>query len=435
MEGYPAVCENIFFAKIRTCSREEVRIRNTTTEKDFKPTSDTILLLDLCTGVTSVEEIITTLSEKSGESKEELAGGVASILEILSEKGIITVRSTPLLQPRRAKEVTRKYPTESAQIELTNRCNLSCAHCFNNSGEPSPDELTTEEILSLINVLSRMGIHRITLTGGEPLLHPDFFRILEHARKAPMTVTVFTNGTVVTEEHIRKFKAFNVKIAVSLDSFSAETHDHFRGKKGAFEKTLKSITLFKKAGLPMTISVSLNKLNKDEIVDTIKFFRENDLKTYQVAEVNISGRGIDEVVITPQEYYETLLKKLTFEKAGTLRTPKTSPPKRGDGCGIARDLIYITADGTILPCHACHKDMGVGNIRDVNLPVFWDTDETLEMLRSIRAEDDSTCKTCRYLKFCDGCVANAFISSRTVRSYDPYVCARQKAYDEAGFLG
>ena len=433
MKGYPVLREDIFFAKICTDSGETVKIRNTTTEKDFNPTPDTVSLLELCTGTNTIEEIIGKLSEQSGESVEELTEGVNTILKILQQKGVIVLSNTPLGQGiSPAKEVRQKYLTETAQIEITNKCNLSCLHCFNNSGEPLSDELTTEEICSLIDVLSSMGVHRLTLTGGEPLVHPDLFEIVEHARKAPMTVTIFTNGTLITEEHVEKFKKVGVKVAVSVDSCNEQTHDTFRGKKGALKRTLQGITLLRAAGLSVTVSVSLSQLNKNELVDTLKYFREHNLTDYQVAEVSTSGRGLDEVVITPEEYYQVLVEQLTYEKG--VKKVKGLAPKREDGCGIAQSLIYVKADGTILPCHTCCKDMGVGNVRDVDLAEFWDTNETLEMLRRIRAEDDSNCRGCQYLHFCDGCIGNAFIFEKKICTYDLYACARQKAYETVGLL-
>ena len=433
MEGYPLLKDDIFFAKIWTDAGVEVKIRNTTTEKDFKPTSDTVLLLDLCNGTNTVKEIGEKLSNQSGEPVETLIEDIISILEILQKKSIITFVDTPLdcaLPP--AKEVKRKYFTESAQIELTNTCNLSCLHCFNNSGESHPNELTTQEILSLIDVLSSMGVHKITLTGGEPFLHPDLFKIVEYARKAPMTVTIFTNGTLITEDDIQKCKELAIKFAISVDSCNPDTHDRFRGQKGALYKTLHNINLLRNAGLPVRISVSLSTLNRNEIIETLTYFNNHDLTDYQVAEVNISGRERDEVVITPEEFFKVLVDQLNFEKSS--HTLNKRPPKPEGGCKIAQSLIYIKADGTILPCHACHQDMGVGNVRDVDLPTFWDSNDTLEMLRSLRAENDDICRECPYIDYCDGCIGNAFISQREYRCYDPYACARFKAYDTLDLL-
>lgn len=429
--GYPLLKEDIFFAKIQNDSGLQVKIRNTTTEKDYKPTPDTVALLDLCTGTHTVDEIIHMLSEQHDESVEKVAEDVSKILTVLQKKDIITVESSPLERSTPpAKEVKVRYPIEFAQIEITNRCNLHCLHCANDSGDPSPDELTTEDVLSAIDKLSSLGVYVITLTGGEPLLHPDLFEIVEHARKAPMTVGIFTNGTLITEEHVKRFKKLGVKqFAVSIDSMNEHTHDRFRGRKGALRKTLNGINLLKEAGFSVRVSLSLVQLNKNEIVDTLKRFKEHNFTDYQYAVVNFSGRGVDGVAISPEEYYHILVEQLIYKREFLNEIPKL-PLKPERGCDIAQNVIYIKADGTILPCHGCIEDMGVGNIRDVDLEKFWDTNETLEMLRNTRAENDNPCTDCKYLAFCTGCIANAFILERKFRCYDPYACARLRAYDK-----
>ncbi|MGD2248092.1 MAG: radical SAM protein [Candidatus Methanofastidiosia archaeon] len=432
MKEYPVLKEDIFFAKILNGSQTTVIVRNTITEKDFSVTKDTVTLLELCTGTHTIKDICVILSELSSEPADVLVNQVSTALKILKEKNIIVLNAHPLshsMQP--AKIIKTTYVPHTAQIEITNKCNLSCLHCFNNSGDPCPDELTTEEILCLIDTLSTMGVYEITLTGGEPMVHPDIFTIVEHARKTPMKVTIFTNGTLIKQEHIKKFGK-GVKFVVSVDSCYETIHDTFRGKKGALKKTLDSICLLKDGGYPVRVSISLNNMNKNEIVDTIAYLREHEIDDYQVAEVSISGRGIDEVALTPDKYYDALVEQLLYEKK--VKKMAFHAPKEEGGCGIARNLIYITADGTILPCHACCKDMGVGNVRDVDLPAFWDKNETLEMLRQIRAEQDEMCKDCEYVSFCDGCIGNAFIFEGEFRTYDPYACARFKAYESVELL-
>lgn len=430
MKKYPVLNEDIYFAEMKTRVGSQVKVHNTTTLKDYKVNSATAAFLDLCTGTHSLAEVAHLLSHNSDEQAEEITQKVEKISAILQNKGIITMRETPLQKKRKTKKVVQVcYPLQCAHVELTNRCNLSCLHCTNNSGQPYPDELTTEEILSLIDTLSIMGITRIVLTGGEPLLHPDLYEIINHARKAPMRVDIFTNSTLITEDHIKKFKQYGVaRIATSIDSLNESIHDTFRGQKGALKRTLRGITLLQKAGFPVRVSISIAQANKDHIVDLIKYLGEHNLTDYQVAPVRFSGRGITDVVISPEEYYHVLLDELTYLKA---ERPSNIPdlPQKGEGrCGIAKEAIYIKADGTVLPCHGCVKDMGVGNVRDMNLVELWNENETFEMYRKMNPDNDSTCKTCEYLSFCNGCIAGAFIYEGNIRCYDPYTCAQCRAY-------
>ncbi len=427
-DGYPVLKEDIFFGKVQTPAGLQVKIRNTTTEKDFKANSATIALLDLCTGTRSVDEIITCLCEQSGEPREALIRGVDTILTVLQEKGVITVEATRLEKDISRVKNVKNYFIESAQIEITNRCNLSCLHCINDSGEPYPDELTTEEVLSVIDDLSAVGVHRITISGGEPLLHPDLFTIVEHARKAPMTVDIFTNGTLMTEEHVKKFKELGVRrFAVSIDSLDEEVHDRLRGKKGALRKTLGAVNLLLKNGFWVRPSISVTQLNKS-IVDILKYFKEKNLTDYQVGAVQFSGRGLEGITVSPEEYYQVLAEGYTYLKKEFPEGIREIHEREG-GCGIAYDRIGIKADGTVLPCPGCHEDMGVGKVRTCDLEEIWEKKET-EMLRNMRVEDDQMCSGCRYLAFCGGCVANAFILERKLQCYNPYNCAVLRAYDE-----
>lgn len=404
-----------------------MKIHDTTTKKDFRLTPDTVFLLTLCTGTNTVEEITNVLSEKSGEPVAELSHAVEKILAVLQEKGIIIMNKP--YKGTAKKEITMTYPLESAQIEITNTCNLACVHCFNNSGNPYPDELTTKEILSVLDSLSRMGVHHITITGGEPLVHPDIFKIVEHARKEPMSVDIFTNGTLITEDIIKKFKKIGInRFNISIDSVDEKIHDTFRGKKGALKKTVKAVHLLKEAGFSIKISVSLSQCNKKGFTDVLNYCKENDLEI-EILPVLSSGRGVKGLAVSPEEYYDRLVERFTYMKEGFLKGTFEIHEKMGEGCDIARNSIGIKADGTILACPGCDKEMGLGNVRDTDLRELWEDNETLELIRSTKARNDTECAHCKWLAFCEGCIAGAFSLERRLRCYYPYRCAVYRAYD------
>lgn len=427
MVTYPAVHKDIFFAEIRTPLNVYVKIHNTATKKDFRLTPDTVSLLTLCTGGNTVEEIINSLSEMAGEPVEALSHPVETILAVLKEKGLIIMNDTPHSKTTK-KEVTMKYPLESAQIEITNKCNLACVHCFNNSGDPYPDELTTKEILSLIDTLSCMGVYHITITGGEPLLHPDIFEIVEHAREKPMSVDIFTNATLITKEHVKKFKKVGInRFNISIDSVNEHIHDTFRGKKGALKKTLKAIHLLKEAGFSIKISFSLSQCTKECVTDVLDYCIENGLEI-EILPVIQSGRGIEGLAVSPQEYYCGLVERFTAMKRG-LKGTFNIHEKMEEGCDIARNSIGIKADGTVLACPGCDKDMGLGNVKNIHVKELWEDNETLKIIRSTKAKNDSECALCTWLAFCEGCIAGAFSLERTIQCYYPYRCCVYKAYD------
>ena len=367
-----------------------------------------------------------------GESSKDVYESVNTILNRLEEKGAVTIRSAPSIRDTPpVKDVKVKHPIESAHIDVTNRCNLSCLHCVNDSGECYPDELTTDEIFSLIDTLSRMGVHIMTFSGGEPLMHPDFFEIVKYARKAPMTVYVFTNGTLITEDITKTLKKAGVsRFYVSVDSITEHIHDTFRGQKGALRKTLASIQLMKEAHIQVKPCVSVNQMNKNDITPVLQYFKEQRITDFQLTPVRFSGRGVHNISLTPEEYYIILVEQFTYLKEEFPEGMVTLYRREKEKCGIASDSIAIKADGTILPCPGCISDMGVGNIRQVTLEELWDTDRTLELIRKMRVEDDKECNRCQYHSYCGGCMAGAFILEREFRWCDPYVCALLRAHND-----
>ncbi|MGD2248067.1 MAG: radical SAM protein [Candidatus Methanofastidiosia archaeon] len=425
-DGFPVLKEDIFFARAHTPS-PETTIFDTTTQKNFKSTPDTVALLELCTGAHSVEDIIGMLSEQSGESHKGLAGEIRTFLDILEKKGVIQITKDKKKKDTVIKEIYMKNPLDNAQIEITNTCNLSCVHCFNDSGSAHPAELTTEEVLSVIDELSSMGVYQITLTGGEPFVHPDIFRIIEHARKAPMAVDIFTNGTLITEDAVKKLLKYGIRrFNVSLDSIDPSIHDEFRGKKGALQKTLHGISLLQKAGCAVKLVVSLSQYNKDSIIDILKYMKANTITDFNVLAVRYSGRGVTGISVSPHEFFQGLHNIFEYIKE-EFPEASTEINERTGVCSIARNSIGIKSDGVILPCPGCDKNMGIGNIRDTSIKEAWETNKKLEQIRGCTAQSDSICSQCEYTRFCKGCIAGAYLAHNTLRCHDPYVCAQTKA--------
>jgi radical SAM protein with 4Fe4S-binding SPASM domain len=430
-DGFPVLKEDIFFARVHTPSSETI-IFDTTTQKNFESTPDTVALLELCTGFHSVDDIIGILSEQSGESCKKLTGEIRTFLSILEKKGVIRIAKEKKKKKNNKKdtaikEIYMKHPLDNAQIEITNTCNLSCIHCFNDSGSTHPAEMTTKEILSVIDQLSSMGAHQITLTGGEPFVYPDIFTIIEHARKAPMSVDIFTNGTLITEDTVKKLLKYGIRrFNVSLDSVDPSIHDEFRGKKGALQKTLDGISLLQEAGFAVKLVVSLSQYNKDSIIDILKYMKANTITDFDVLAVRYSGRGVTGISVSLDEFFQVLQQifeyiKKEFPEACTEINEKTGV------CSIARNSIGIKSDGVILPCPGCNRDMGIGNIRDTNIKEAWETNKELEQIRGCTAQSDSICSQCEYTRFCKGCIAGAYLTHNELRCHDPYVCAQIKA--------
>ncbi len=152
---------------------------------------------------------------------------------------------------------------------MTRTCNLKCMHCYSDSeGKIYPGELTTDEALAVVHDLAQFKVPALLLSGGEPLLRKDLFLIAQEARRLGLRVTLSSNGTLITREIAEKIKeAGFIYVGLSLDGIG-EVHDHFRGVKGAFKKTLSAIRHCKEVGQKVGLRLTMTRhtiQNLDEI--------------------------------------------------------------------------------------------------------------------------------------------------------------------------
>ena len=118
---------------------------------------------------------------------------------------------------------------------LTNPCDLSCAHCYSRSGpsRTTEGEISTAEALKVIDDLADMGVPLILFTGGEPLMREDIWDLARHAKNCGLKMALSTNGTLITPEIARRITNSGIEYAgISLDGAKAATHDRFRNSRG-----------------------------------------------------------------------------------------------------------------------------------------------------------------------------------------------------------
>jgi SynChlorMet cassette radical SAM/SPASM protein ScmF len=188
-------------------------------------------------------------------------------------------------------------PLTQYYVYLTSGCNLACRHCWltptyqldGGTGGHLDFELfklALEEGLPL-------GLQTVKLTGGEPLLHPDFVRIVDLIKEMELGLIIETNGTLMTAElanHLKEQSTLS-HISVSLDGASAETHDPFRGVKGSFEKAVQGIRYLVGAGFSPQIIMSIHVGNVDEIEALVRLAEKLGAGSIKFNIIQPTGRG------------------------------------------------------------------------------------------------------------------------------------------------
>ena len=180
-----------------------------------------------------------------------------------------------------------RYPL-FCQWEITCRCNLHCVMCYTdcfNRPDQIRAELATEEIIRIMDELVEAGCAELCLTGGEPFARPDFFQIYEHAKANGFLVTVFTNGTLITEEIADRLAALPpYRIEISLHGMREDTFERITQGKGSFSRCLRAIRLLVERRLPLVLKSTAMTLNKDEILEIKRFVRSLGPVGYKLGE-------------------------------------------------------------------------------------------------------------------------------------------------------
>ena len=174
------------------------------------------------------------------------------------------------------------------QWEITCRCNLRCVMCYTdcfNRPDMIRNELSTSEIIRIMDELAEAGCVELCLTGGEPLARPDFFDIYGHAKTNGFLVTLFTNGTLITEAVADRLAALPPhRIEISLHGLRENTFEAVTQGKGSFQRCMRAIQLLLDRKLPLTLKTTAMTVNKDEILAVKRYVQSLGPVGYKLGE-------------------------------------------------------------------------------------------------------------------------------------------------------
>lgn len=251
---------------------------------------------------------------------------------------------------------TVEHPYRKALVQINEDCNLRCAHCFVSAtliGKQMPLAAVVEKVIPRL-VDSR--VQRVTLTGGEPTIHPDFLAIVRAFRAAGMDVGICTNATTLDDARIGELAELGVHCNVSLDGFAADSHGKFRGDRASFAVTVATVEKLGAAGLLQGLLCTPNTLaQNEEYARLCAFARANGAHYVLLNPLGSMGRGVKsqgklaKTTLHMQEIFE-----LTAPFDGPeldiahIRFPNTEG-KPLAGCE-AGTIIYVFTPGDVTVC-------------------------------------------------------------------------------------
>lgn len=343
--------------------------------------------------------------------------------------------------------------------EVTRACLLACRHCRASAApDPLPGELTGDEGRALIDQVAAFGrpYPILILTGGDCLLRPDVFEMVEYANGLGVPVAMSPSVTPkLTSEAIARMVDAGVKaVSLSLDGATAATHDTVRGIPGHFDQTVLAIRALVEAGLKVQINTTVMRANLDELADIAALMAETGVAIWEVFFLVHVGRGEATGAITPAEHEDVchflvdsshygftvrtveapFFRRVVTERRAGLPVPQTAvyaalksrlvellgePTRRPSAHTAAtrdgKGILFVAHDGEVYP--AGFLPIGLGNLRERPLSEIYRDDPLLRQIRA--AEFSGRCGDCAYADLCGGSRARAFAATGDALGEDP----------------
>jgi len=249
----------------------------------------------------------------------------------------------------------------SGSLDLTHRCNLRCVHCYlggqSERCKLQDREMDTRQILSVVDEIAEAGCLFLLITGGEPLLREDFPDIYSHIKRKGLLVTVFTNGTVITDRILALFQALPPHVVeISLYGATSQTYERITGISGSYRRCLDGVKRLLEGKVRVRLKTILMTLNRHEFVDIENMARAFGVKFRFDAAifpcVNGDKRPLN-LRVAPSEAIEK-----EFSDKERARSWKDynenrhgrSAPGRLYHCGAGLTGFHVDAYGTLKPC-------------------------------------------------------------------------------------
>ena len=335
--------------------------------------------------------------------------------------------------------------------ELTARCNNDCRHCYINL--PGGDrraqqrELSVDEIKTIADEAAALGSLWCLLTGGEPLLRPDFDEIYRYLKSKGFLVSVFTNGCLIDDSHIQLFRAFPPRdIEITVYGASAATYERISQKPGSFAAFQRGLARLQAGGVKFRLKAMALRSNFAEMPAIAAFCREHTKDFFRFdpqLHLRFDGNTVRNALIqaerlSPRQIVELEVqdpqRMVALEKScrETVFDRSANPQDCLIQCGAGNKSFTIGYDGVFRLCSSlCHPDC-VYSLRQGTLSDAWHN--FVPRVRAMTSQHScflENCRRCSLLNLCLWCPAHAYLETGKLDRPVDYFCrvthARAKA--------
>lgn len=391
--------------------------------------------------------------------KEELSEKMQKFLDAIVEDEVIREASfgDTLLTDQEYKLYPCRYKRE-VHWSITGQCNLKCRHCFMSAPGGKHGNPTHEQLIETMDQFVECGIFQVGITGGEPLIRPDFLEIVEELTKRKIGINcIYTNGWLVNENLLDSIEALGIKPPFQLSYDGVGQHDFLRGIEGCEERTLNALKLLQERGYSVSVSTCLHRGNVHTIRDTVNLMASLGVRSMKIGATMELGEWADPELhalsLTPTEELEAFEKyipeffedgaPLSIMLSGTFSYSK--PEERWSiscyrpcsvkweqkvlSCPSIKNGFYVGAEGMVAPCMGmcdCNYAKNFPNLYQTPLKEILGNTHFMDLcattVKQVRDGNDK-CRNCEYMKKCTGgCRNTAIINSDNFYDVDKDVC-------------
>jgi radical SAM protein with 4Fe4S-binding SPASM domain len=341
----------------------------------------------------------------------------------------------------------------SFDLEITARCNNNCRHCYINL--PSGDkvarvlELTLFEIDKIAEEAVKLGAVWCLITGGEPLLRPDFEELYMLLKRKGLLVSVFTNATLVNEKHIALFKKFPPRdIEITVYGATRESYERISRLPGSFDMFMRGLDMLISAGVKIRLKAMALRGNLEEMELISDFCRQRTKDYFRFDPVlhqrydgnQIRNEEIRSERLSPEEII--VLEKADPERYASLQNHcdeliNNEFTHYGCDhlfhCGAGKGSFNISYDGKFRLCSSLWAPGTTYDLRQGSLTEAWN--DLIPKVRDMRSQNPrflESCRKCELINLCLWCPAHAYLETGEMDGETPYFC--QVAHARAAML-
>lgn len=370
-------------------------------------------IMESIDGSATINDFIKNFCENYNLEYETNKGWIAAfIMEMIQKKALklseIPMDNSKVLLQGSEDTISPVHAT----IEITEKCNLKCKHCYLEAGICKTSMIDYDRFEKLVDEMVANHVLNVEITGGEIFMHPRVLDILKLCYKKFAMLGILTNGTIMTDEVLELIAENKDRtvVNISIDAVDPDMHDEFRGMNGSWKASCNTIRRLADKGIKVRMASCISKDNMWEIDKLADLAVSLGASIFSFNFIEEFGRGSEfskEKGIENAVEYDKYVRKIINDYKDIIPVIKEedkSEMKLHENCGAGTRSVVIGADGYIRPCPLSPKLRFMGNVLKDDFKSVFDNPKIKRLQEIIPPDIRNGCDPdCKYLANCTGC--------------------------------